>query len=51
MLERGVLQVWNRCCFAIACLPAELYGDEKAAATLSPEAVEFPGVRYEITGF
>jgi predicted dienelactone hydrolase len=37
--------------FATAFLLAELYGDEEAAAALSPEAVNFPGITYETTGY
>jgi predicted dienelactone hydrolase len=34
-----------------AFLLAELYGDEDATAALSAEAVQFPGVNYETTGY
>jgi predicted dienelactone hydrolase len=37
--------------FTTAFLLAELYGDEEAAAALSPDAVQFPGITYETTGF
>jgi hypothetical protein len=37
--------------FATAFLLAELYGDEDAAAALSPDAVNFPRITYETTGF
>lgn len=37
--------------FVTAFLLAELYGDTDAAAALSAEAVQFPGIRYEATGF
>ncbi len=37
--------------FATAFLLAELYGDEDAAAALSPDAVDFPGITYETTGY
>lgn len=34
-----------------AFLMTELYGDEDAASVLTPEAVQFPGIAYETTGF
>lgn len=34
-----------------AFLLAELYGDDEAAAALAPDAVQFPGITYETTGF
>lgn len=37
--------------FATAFLLAELYGDEDAATALAPEAVVFPGITYEATGY
>jgi len=37
--------------FVTAFLLAELYGDEDAAAALSPDAVQFPGITYEAQGF
>jgi predicted dienelactone hydrolase len=37
--------------FATAFLLAELYDDTEAAAALAPEAVTFPGITYETTGF
>jgi predicted dienelactone hydrolase len=37
--------------FVTAFLLAELYGDQDAAAALSPDAVEFPGITYETTGY
>ncbi|MBN1966456.1 MAG: hypothetical protein JW910_17530 [Anaerolineae bacterium] len=37
--------------FATAFLLAELYGDQDAAAALAPDAVQFPGIGYETTGF
>lgn len=37
--------------FTTAFLLAVLYGDEDAAAALSPDAVSFPGITYETTGF
>jgi predicted dienelactone hydrolase len=35
--------------FVTAFLLTELYGDQEAAAALAPDAVAFPGVRYETT--
>jgi predicted dienelactone hydrolase len=37
--------------FVTAFLLAELYGDEEAAAALAPDAVDFPGITYETTGY
>jgi predicted dienelactone hydrolase len=37
--------------FTTAFLLAELYGDKEAAAALSLEAVHFPGIAYETTGY
>jgi predicted dienelactone hydrolase len=37
--------------FLTAFFMAELYGDTDAAAALAPEAVQFPGITYETTGF
>ena len=37
--------------FTTAFLLAEFYGDEDAAAALAPDAVQFPGITYETTGF
>lgn len=37
--------------FATAFLTAELYEDEAAAAVLAPDAVQFPGIEYQTTGF
>ena len=37
--------------FVTAFLLAELYGDADAAAALAPGAVQFPGIRYETTGY
>ena len=37
--------------FTTAFLLAELYDDADAAAALSPDAVTFPGITYETTGF
>lgn len=37
--------------FTTAFLLAQLYGDEEAAAALAPDAVQFPGITYETTGF
>ncbi len=37
--------------FTTAFLLAELYDDADAAAALAPNAVQFPGVTYETTGF
>jgi len=37
--------------FVTAFLLAELYGDADAAAALSLDAVQFPGITYETTGF
>ncbi|NDJ75956.1 MAG: hypothetical protein GYB65_06830 [Chloroflexi bacterium] len=37
--------------FVTAFLLAELYGDEEAAAALSPDTVQFPGISYETTEF
>jgi predicted dienelactone hydrolase len=37
--------------FTTAFLLAELYGDEDAAAALAPDAVSFPDITYETTGF
>lgn len=37
--------------FVTAFLLAELYDDAEAAAALAPEAVAFPGITYETTGF
>lgn len=34
-----------------AFLMAELYGDKDAASALTPDAVQFPGIAYESTGF
>jgi hypothetical protein len=37
--------------FVTAFLLAELYDDTDAAAALAPDAVTFPGITYEMTGF
>ncbi len=37
--------------FTTAFLLAELYGDADAAAALAPDVAQFPGIRYETTGF
>ena len=37
--------------FTTTFLLAELYGDADAAAALAPDAVQFPGITYETTGF
>jgi predicted dienelactone hydrolase len=37
--------------FTTAFLLAELYDDADAAAALAPDAVSFPGITYETTGF
>jgi predicted dienelactone hydrolase len=37
--------------FTTAFLLVELYGDEEAAAALAPEAVNYPGITYETTGY
>lgn len=37
--------------FATAFLLAELKGDAEAAAALAPENVDFPGIKYESTGY
>lgn len=37
--------------FATAFLLAQLYEDAEAAAALSPDVVQFPGIRYETTNF
>jgi predicted dienelactone hydrolase len=37
--------------FTTAFLLAELYGDADAATALTPDAVSFPGIAYETTGF
>ena len=37
--------------FTTAFLLAELYGDADAAAALAPDAVQFPGITYETTGY
>jgi predicted dienelactone hydrolase len=37
--------------FVVAFLLAELKGDADAAAALAPDAVSFPGITYEATGF
>jgi hypothetical protein len=37
--------------FVTAFLMAELYDDEAAAAALSPDNVQFPGIAYETTEF
>jgi predicted dienelactone hydrolase len=37
--------------FTTAFLLAELYGDADAAAALASDAVQFPGITYETTGF
>lgn len=37
--------------FTTAFLLAELYGDADAAAALAPDAVQFPGITYEATGY
>ena len=37
--------------FTTAFLLATLKGDGEARAALAPDAVQFPGVQYETTGF
>jgi predicted dienelactone hydrolase len=37
--------------FVTAFFLMELYGDEEAAAALTPDAVSFPGITYETTGY
>jgi hypothetical protein len=37
--------------FTTAFLLAELYDDADAATALAPEAVQFPGIKYETTEF
>jgi len=37
--------------FVTAFLLATLKGDAEAAAALAPDAVSFPGIAYETTGF
>jgi predicted dienelactone hydrolase len=37
--------------FVTAFFLAELYGDQDAAEALSPDAVSFPGITYETTGY
>ena len=37
--------------FTTAFLLATLKGDTGAAAALAPDAVSFPGIQYEATGF
>lgn len=37
--------------FVVAFLLAEFYDDADAAAALAPDAVQFPGISYETTGF